>query len=149
MNDFVTLCQHTMLVGAALFALGMFGFLIRRNLIIMFLCVEMMLQGVSLTWVAAGAYHNQWNGQVMVILIIAVAACEAGIGLALVMMLYHRKGSLDILSWQGLREEGQGPTIDHFIPESEPSDEPHWPTLTPAGVAPQTNQEEQLHRSHV
>jgi NADH-quinone oxidoreductase subunit K len=149
MNEFIVLCQHTMLVGAALFALGLFGFLVRRNLIVMFLSVEMMLQGVSLTWIAAGAYHNQWAGQVMVILIIAVAACEAGIGLALVMMLYHRRGTLDILSWQGLREEGQSPIVDQRLPEPECADEPHWPSLTPAGIVPQVNQEEVLHRSHV
>ncbi|MDA0657273.1 MAG: NADH-quinone oxidoreductase subunit NuoK [Planctomycetota bacterium] len=149
MNDFDSLCQHTMLVGAGLFALGMFGFLVRRNLIVMFLCVEMMLQGVSLTWIAAGAYHNQLDGQVMVILIIAVAACEAGLGLALVMMLYSRQGNLDILSWQSNREEGRASFVDHDIPESESTSDPVWPTLTPAGVAPEINQEDQLHRSHV
>jgi len=149
MIDFVSLCEHTMLVGAALFTLGMFGFMVRRNLIVMFLCVEMMLQGVSLTWVGAGAYHNQWDGQVMVILIIAVAACEAGLGLALVMMLYQRQGSLDIVAWQRTREEGRPAFVDHDIPEPVAADDISWPVLTPAGVAPEINQEERLHRSHV
>ena len=149
MTEFTTLCQHTMLVGAALFSLGIFGFLVRRNIIVMFLCVEMMLQGVSLTWIAAGAYHNAWSGQVMVILIIAVAACEAGLGLALVMMLYHRHGSLDVITWQSIREPGQAGHVDREIPEQEVIDEPAWPALTPAGLPPTINPEEQYHRTHV
>lgn len=147
MTDALLIYQHTLLVGAALFAIGLFGFLVRRNLIVAFLCVEMMLQGVSLTWVAAGAFYQQWSGQVMVVLIIAVAACEAGVGLAMVMMLYQRRGSLDTLTWQDLREPGRPAHVDHEIPEDEFADEATWPSLTPAGAAPEP--QEAYHRSHV
>ena len=55
----------------------MVGFLVRRNVIVMFLCAEMMLQGVSLSLVAWGRHHHNWDGQSLVIFVIAVAACEA------------------------------------------------------------------------
>ncbi len=57
----------------------------------MFLAVEMMLQGVSLSLVAWGRFHNDWDGQVLVIFILAVAACEAAIAMALILMLFQRK----------------------------------------------------------
>src|SRR5687768_17760928 len=83
-------------LGAILFGLGAIGFLTRRNMIVAFLCVEMMLQGVSLSLVAWGRHHNDWGGQVLVIFILTVAACEAAIALSLVLMLFGRSGSLDI-----------------------------------------------------
>ena len=62
-----------LLVGAALMALGMLGFLARRNLIVMFLSAEMMLQGTALTLVGFGRYHGNWSGQVFTIIILTVA----------------------------------------------------------------------------
>ena len=76
-------------------------------MIVMFLCAEMMLQGVSVSLVAWGRYHNDWGGQMLVIFIITVAACEAAIALALILMLFQRTGKLDIAAWQDLREENQ------------------------------------------
>ncbi len=90
-----------------LFGIGLVGFLSRRNMIVMFLCAEMMLQGVSVSLVAWGRYHNDWGGQMLVIFILTVAACEAAIALALVLMLFQRTGRLDIAAWQDLREENQ------------------------------------------
>ena len=83
-----------LIIGAALFAIGMLGFLARRNMIVMFLCAEMMLQGVSVSLVAWGRWHNDWGGQMLVIFILTVAACEAAIALALFLSLYQRSGSL-------------------------------------------------------
>ena len=57
-----------------LFAIGMIGFVVRRNMIVVFLCAEMMLQGVSISLVAWGRYHMDWGGQMLVLFIIAVAA---------------------------------------------------------------------------
>ena len=142
------LLQNYLLVGAALFAIGMVGFLVRRNMIVMFLCAEIMLQGVSMSLVAWGRYHGNWDGQVLVVFIIAVAACEAAIALALIVVLCQRSGSLDVVLWQQLREEGQPAYVDREIPE-ELEAEPEWPTLTPSGVAPEVNLEELSHRSHV
>ena len=93
-----------LLIGAALFALGMLGFLTRRNLIVMFLSVEMMLQGTALSLVAFGRYHGTWTGQVFTIVILTVAACEASIALALIVVLFNRRSSLDVTLWQDIRE---------------------------------------------
>ena len=147
MNEYALL-QNYLLVGAALFAIGMAGFLVRRNLIVVFLCAEMMLQGVSLSLVAWGRYHSDWGGQMLVLFIIAVAACEAGIALALILLLCRRAGNLDLLTWQKIREEGRPPYVDREIPE-EAVQEEHWPVLTPAGVKPETDPQQELYRSHV
>ena len=101
-----------LLIGAALFALGMLGFLSRRNLIVMFLSAEMMLQGVALTLVGFGRYHGNWTGQVFTIMILTVAACEASIALALIVILYNRRSSLDVTLWQDIREAGVAATPD-------------------------------------
>ena len=97
--DEAALLYQSLLVGAILFGIGMVGFLSRRNMIVMFLAAEMMLQGVSVSLVAWGRYHNDWGGQIVVIFSLTVAACEAAIALALVLMLYHRNGKLDIDAW--------------------------------------------------
>ncbi|MEZ6102714.1 MAG: NADH-quinone oxidoreductase subunit NuoK [Pirellulaceae bacterium] len=147
MND-VAILQNCLFVGAVLFGLGVAGFLTRRNLIVMFLCAEMMLQGVSLSLIGWGRFHNDWGGQMMVVFIIAVAACEAGVALALVMMLCQRSGDLDVASWQGTREDGIAPYVDTEIPEDfEPHQ--HWPELTPAGIRPAVDPEKEMFRSHV
>ena len=108
MTDAFTLdlLRNYLLVGAALFILGMLGFLSRRNLIVMFLSAEMMLQGTALTLVAFGRFHGNWTGQVFTIVILTVAACEASIALALIVILYNRRSSLDVTLWQDIREEG-------------------------------------------
>jgi NADH-quinone oxidoreductase subunit K len=129
-----------LIIGAALFALGMIGFLARRNLIVMFLSAEMMLQGTALTLVAFGRYHGNWTGQVFTIVILTVAACEASIALALILILFNRKASLDVTLWQEIREPGQPATIDPpdeaepVVPVAGPESYPH---LTPAGVEPE------------
>jgi len=142
------LLHNYMIVGGIVFALGLVGFIARRNIIVMFLCAEMMLQGVSLTLVAFSRYHNDWGGQMMVIFIVTVAACEAAIALALVLMLFRRAGSPDIAYWQLTREANQAPFVDTELPESLSPPE-QWPRLTPAGVEPQQDQDALAHRSRV
>jgi len=130
-----------LLIGAALMAIGMLGFLSRRNLIVMFLSVEMMLQGTALTLVGFGRYHGNWTGQVFTIIILTVAACEASIALALILTLYHRRGSLDVTLWQDIREPGR-PAHAAELEESdaeplEPTPGPEsYPELLPAGIEP-------------
>src|SRR5580658_10870552 len=102
---------HYLSVAAALFGIGLIGFLTRRNLITMFLCAEMMLQGVAINFVAFARFHGNLQGQVFVLFILAVAACEAGVALALFLMLYRRDRSLDASDWQNLRELGVPPTL--------------------------------------
>ena len=114
----------------------------------MFLCVELMLQGVALSLVGWSRFHGDWGGQLLVIFIITVAACEAALGLALVWILAQRGGSLDIAVWQDLRETGQRPYADREVPEDvRPAHE--WPHLTPAGIEPARQPDEDMYRSHV
>jgi NADH-quinone oxidoreductase subunit K len=128
-----------LLVGAALMALGMLGFLSRRNLIVMFLSAEMMLQGVALTLVGFGRYHGNWTGQVFTIVILTVAACEASIALALILILFNRRSSLDVSLWQEIREPGQAPTVDsegEAEPELPSDGAETYPHLLTAGIEP-------------
>lgn len=128
-----------LLIGAVLMALGMLGFLARRDLIVMFLSVEMMLQGVALTLVAFSAYHGNWTGQVFTVVMLTVAASEAAISLALILLLFNRKHTLDVSEWQELREETL-PRVTDPPSEAEPMEvvpgPETYPRLTPAGVEP-------------
>ena len=139
--------HHYLVVGAILFILGMIGFLARRNLIVMFLCAEMMLQGVALNLVAFARYGGNLTGQAFVLFILTVAACEAGIALALILMLYKRKGSLDVSLWQDLREEGWQAAEDDEgeEPAPEPTQPAPLPHLIPSGTQPARRGEEKSH----
>ena len=148
MNE-IGLLQNYLVVGALLFGIGLVGFVSRRNMIVMFLAAEMMLQGVSVSLVAWGRYHNNWGGQSLVIFILTIAACEAAIALALVVTLYQRSGSLDIAFWHDLREDSLPAYADQEIPEVVDETPHHWPTLTPSGLEPKHNLEEETHRSGV
>ncbi len=145
----ISLLHNYLIIGTLLFGLGLIGFLSRRNMIVMFLCVEMMLQGVSVSLVAWGRFHNDLGGQMLVVFIITVAACEAAIALALILMLYYRRESLDIALWSDLREADQPPFVDHELPEQPTEAKPAWPTLTPAGRSPELSQEDTEYRPHV
>jgi NADH-quinone oxidoreductase subunit K len=116
------------------------GFLARRNLIIMFLSAEMMLQGVTINLVAFARYWGNLHGQVFTLFILTVAACEAGIALALILMLYRSRHSLDVSPWQDLREPDQEPIVDEEPLPPPPKEEP-LPHLTPAGPEPAHRQE--------
>ncbi len=141
MNE-LALLHNYLIVGALLFGIGLVGFLSRRNMIVMFLSAEMMLQGVSLSLVAWGRFHNDFGGQMLVIFIITVAACEAAIALALVLMLFHRAGKLDIAVWQQLREANQPPFVDQRAARGRARDDRTGRTLPPAGVEPEVPEEE-------
>ena len=132
--------HHYLAVGAVLFALGAIGFLARRNLIVMFLCAEMMLQGVAVNLVAFARYRGNLEGQAFTLFVITVAACEAAIALALILMLYRAKHSLDVSLWQELREPRQEQIVDE---EPLPPDEKEAPSpvLTPSGLEPEHRQE--------
>jgi len=127
--------HNYLVIGAILFVLGLIGFLTRRNLIVMFLCAEMMLQGVALNLVAFARHRGNLEGQAFTLFIITVAACEAAIALALMLILYKNRGSLDVSLWQDLREADQEPTLDEeALPPAPPP--PSFPYLTPSGSEP-------------
>ena len=129
------LLYHYLAVGAVLFVLGMIGFLARRNLIVMFLCAEMMLQGVAVNVVAFARYRGNLQGQSFVLFILTVAACEAAVALALILMLFKTRNTLDVSVWQDLREADLEPAEDEEPLPPPPAEEP-LPHLPPAGPAP-------------
>lgn len=90
-------------VGAILFGLGLIGFLARRNLIIIFLCTELMFQGVIVNLVAFGRMHGELTGQVFSLFLLVIAAAEAVLALALAVFLYRRRPCLDVDLWNRLR----------------------------------------------
>jgi len=83
--------QWYLVLSAAVFSIGVFGFLTRKNIIIMFLSVELMLNAVNISLVAFSHYLQDLRGQVMVFFIITVAAAEAAIGLAIIIALFRNK----------------------------------------------------------
>jgi len=99
----VTLVNAFILVGAILFAIGLVGFLARRNLILMFLSTEIMFQGVILNLVGFGLHWVNLNGQVFALFLIVIAAVEAGLALGLVVLLFRRQGTLDAEEWQQMK----------------------------------------------
>ncbi len=88
-----------LILGAVLFALGLVGFLSRRNLIVIFLSTELMFQGVVINAVAFARLHNHVEGQAFALFLLVIAAVEAGLALGMIVMLYRRKGTLDAEAW--------------------------------------------------
>lgn len=99
----VVALQHYLSVGAILFGIGLVGFVTRRNLIVLFLCTELMFQGVLVNLVAFGAYHGNLAGQAFTIFVLVVAAAEASLALGLVVLLFRRKNTLNADAWRDLR----------------------------------------------
>ncbi|WP_368501854.1 NADH-quinone oxidoreductase subunit NuoK [Flavitalea sp. BT771] len=96
---------HTVLVVAALlFVLGLTGVLTRKNIIFMLISVEVMLNAAGLAFVAAGAQWHQPDGQVMFLFILAMAAAEISVGLALVLQIYHQHKTMDVEDLEELRD---------------------------------------------
>ena len=83
------------MLAAALFALGLIGVLVRRNVIFILMSIEVMLSAAGLAFVVAGSRWGQPDGQVVFLFILAMAAAEVSVGLALVLELYHQYKSLD------------------------------------------------------
>jgi NADH-quinone oxidoreductase subunit K len=87
--------HHGLVLAAVLFALGLIGILVRRNLIFILMSIEIMLNAAGLAFVVAGARWEQADGQVMLIFILAMAAAEVSVGLALLLLLHRRFQTLD------------------------------------------------------
>jgi NADH-quinone oxidoreductase subunit K len=83
-------------LSSSLFVIGVLGVLYRRNAIIIFMCIELMLNAVNLLLVAFSAYHGDGAGQVFVFFIMAVAAAEVAVGLAILIVIYHNTKTTDI-----------------------------------------------------
>jgi len=89
--------EHYLVLSAVLFAIGLYGVLAKRNMIAILLCIEIMLNAVNIAMVAFSRYIApvELTGQVFVIFIMAVAAAEAAVGLAIIIALYRRRGTVD------------------------------------------------------
>jgi len=94
---------HYLVLSALLFGIGIIGFLSRRNLIIMFLCTEMMFQAAGIALIAFSRFHMNHSGEVFVIFVLTIAAAEAALALALVVLLFRRRETLDASSWAELQ----------------------------------------------
>jgi NADH-quinone oxidoreductase subunit K len=94
---------HYLAVGAILFAIGLVGFLARRNMIMMFLSTELMFQGAAINLVAFSRFHLNPSGQSFVIFLLTVAAAEASLALGLVVFLFRRRESLDVEEWSDMQ----------------------------------------------
>ena len=88
--------EHGLILAIILFALGLTGLLVRRNIIFILLSVEIMLNAAGLAFVVAGMKWKQPDGQVMFMFILAMAAAEVAIGLALALQMFHRLKTLDV-----------------------------------------------------
>jgi NADH-quinone oxidoreductase subunit K len=95
--------EHFLFLSAALFIIGMMGVLIRRNLLIIFMCVEMMVTAANISLVAFGWENDSLDGQVFALFTIAVAAAEAAVGLAIIIALSRRVYSVDVDEFNTLR----------------------------------------------
>lgn len=87
---------HFLVLGALLFSIGALGVVIRRNVLTMFMCVELMLNAVNLTLLTFARHFDQVDGQIFVFFVMTVAAAEAAVGLALIVALSRQTGSVDI-----------------------------------------------------
>ena len=96
--------SHFLLTSAIIFVIGLIGFVTRRNMIVMFLCTELMFQAAAIAMIAFGHYHGDVSGQVFVIFILTVAAAEAALALGLVVLLFRRRATLNAEAWSELGE---------------------------------------------
>ena len=94
--DFTPNIYMYLSVSAVMFAIGVIGVLTRRNAIVVFMCVELMLNAVNLSLVAFSRMHNDGSGSMLVFFVMCVAAAEAVVGLAIIIALFRNKKDIDI-----------------------------------------------------
>ena len=97
------LVNQFLLLGAALFAIGVYGVLARRNGVLVLMSIELILNAVNINLIAFGAHHGAVAGQVFALFVIAIAAAEVGVGLAIVLLIYRNRHSIDLADIDHLR----------------------------------------------
>jgi NADH-quinone oxidoreductase subunit K len=95
--------EHYLAVSGILFCLGLLGVIMRRNLLVIYMCLELMLNAANLALVALSRYNGNLNGQILVFFIITVAAAEVAVGLALIVALYRRRQTAHVEDLTGLK----------------------------------------------
>ncbi len=88
--------SHYLILSATLFSIGVLGVLIRRNAIVVFMCIEIMLNAVNISLIAFDRYLNQHDGQIFSFMVICVAAAEVSVGLAIVIALFRNKATINL-----------------------------------------------------
>ncbi|MGC8667723.1 MAG: NADH-quinone oxidoreductase subunit NuoK [Chthonomonadales bacterium] len=88
--------DYYVILGAVLFTIGVTGVLVKRNPIVIFMCIELMLNAVNLTFIALGRHFGHANGQMYVVFVMAVAAAEVSIGLGIIVAIFRTKETIDI-----------------------------------------------------
>jgi NADH-quinone oxidoreductase subunit K len=88
--------SHYLGLSVILFTIGVLGVVIRRNAIVIFMCIELMLNAVNLTFVAIARSLSSLDGQVIVLLVMTVAAAEAAVGLAIIISIFRTKGTINV-----------------------------------------------------
>ncbi|MDH5762019.1 MAG: NADH-quinone oxidoreductase subunit NuoK [Nitrospinota bacterium] len=88
--------SHYLILSATLFSIGVLGVLIRRNAIVVFMCVEIMLNAVNISLIAFDRYLNQHDGQIFSFMVMCVAAAEVSVGLAIVISLFRNKATVNL-----------------------------------------------------
>ena len=94
---------YPLVVGALIFAIGALGVLVRRNAIIVFMCIELMLNGVNLSLIGLAAHQHVVDGSIFVLFVMAVAAAEAAVGLAIIISLYRHKQTVDLTEFDSMK----------------------------------------------
>lgn len=97
------LLNQFLLLAAALFAIGVYGVLSRRNGVLVLMSVELILNAVNINLVAFGAFRDNIAGEVFALFVIAIAAAEVGVGLAMVLLLYRNRRSIDLTEVDALK----------------------------------------------
>ena len=88
--------ENYLMLSGILFAIGVIGVLTRRNVIVIFMCIELMLNAVNLSFVAFARYYNDMSGHIFVFMVITVAAAEAAVGLAIIIAIFRNKETVDV-----------------------------------------------------
>lgn len=95
--------NHYLVLSALLFTLGMIGVLMRKNVIVILMSIELMLNAVNLAFITFSTYNSNLNGQIMVFFVMTIAAAEAGVGLALAVAIYKKFKEVNIRFFEQLR----------------------------------------------
>ena len=96
--------NHFLLVACALFVLGFVGVILRRNLLVMLMAIELMLNGVNLSFITFSRYLGDLQGQLAAFFVIVLAAAEAAVGLAIIILIFRRRGSVQSTTLQDLKD---------------------------------------------
>jgi NADH-quinone oxidoreductase subunit K len=95
--------EHYLVVSGLLFSLGLLGVIMRRNLLVIYMCLELMLNAANLALVAMSRFNGNLDGQIMVFFIITVAAAEVAVGLALIVALYRKRQTAHVEDLTGMK----------------------------------------------